>query len=225
MVNDLIVVAGATHREGFIDEYEQQLANAGIQFHLEPLSDLPGGANSITIRRRLAYMRAMCDKFSDYERIVMTDAWDVLFFGTKEEVLEKVPSTGLLVSTERNCYPEPGLAPQFTSASPWRFMNNGMLCGVPGEILKWCGEADGHGDMNILDQAWFNRARAKKSPWFGADEHTMIFYVVSATQEDGALQVKHGRPWNTRYDSFPNFIHFSGKCPSEGVRAMIKENQ
>ena len=225
MGSDVIVVAGATHRDGFLDEYEAQLAKADIPFHLEKLDPLPYGANSITMRRRIDYMRTVAGKFSDYHRIVMTDAWDVLFYGTKEEILEKVPKKGILVSTERNCYPEPDLAPRFHSASPWRFINNGMLCGAPNEILQWCDEAEREGDLAILDQAWFNRARANNLPWFGADEYTMLFYVVSETLEDGALQAYRGRLWNTRYNTAPNFIHFSGHCPSDGVRKMLEEAQ
>ncbi len=221
-MKDVIVVAGATHREGFLDEYEFKLEEAEIDFHLWPLENLPSGANSINMRRRIDYMRGVAEKFADYQRIIMTDAWDVLFFGTREEVMEKVPTTGIFVSTERNCYPEPKLTSRFTSASPWRFMNNGMLCGAPSEIIDWCSVAECEGDLNILDQAWFNRARANRTMWFGADESTMLFYVVSSTQEDGALQVRHGRPWNTRYNTFPNFLHFSGKCPDDRFRALLR---
>lgn len=221
-MNDLIVVAGATHRSGMLDEYEAQLAAAGIDFHLWPLDPLPAGANSINMARRIAYIRAVAERFSDQSKIVMTDAWDVMFFGTREEVIEKVPENGVFVSTERNCYPEPHLASKFTAASAWRFMNNGMLCGSPKNLLAFAELASTEGDLSILDQAWFNRNRVSGHPFFGADEYTMLFYVVSATQEDGALQMKNGRPWNTRYDTFPCFLHFSGQCPTDRFRAMLR---
>ena len=93
MGSDVIVVAGATHRDGFLDEYEAQLAKADIPFHLEKLDPLPYGANSITMRRRIAYMRSMCEKFIDYERIAMTDAYDVLLAPnvTVGELMDKIP--------------------------------------------------------------------------------------------------------------------------------------
>lgn len=218
-MNDLIVVAGATHREGFIDEYESQLRNAGVDFHLEPLFDLPAGANSITMQRRIDYIRKVCEKFVSYDKVVMTDAWDVLFYGTKEEVLSKIPGT-MIVSAERNCYPEPHLAPHFQSSSPWRFANNGMLAGSPAYMLEWCDRALNEGDLAILDQAWFNRRCATGSDLVHLDETTDLFYVVSATQEDGSLQMRDGRPVNAASGKFPNFFHFSGKCPDFWFRKL-----
>lgn len=218
----IIVVAGATHREGFLDEYESQLASADIPFHLEPLPTLASGANSITMRRRIDYMRAMCEKFIDYKRIVMTDAWDVLLMAPKEELINKVPIDGMVVSGERNCYPEPHLHSKFYSSSAWRFVNNGCLAGNPEYILEWIEKASETDDLEILDQAWFNRRRAESWTPLWIDETTELFYVVSATQEDGALQMKRYRPCNTRYDTTPCFFHFSGRCPDDRFRAMLK---
>ncbi len=89
----VIVVAGATHREGFIDEYEAQLAKEDIPFHLEPLEPLPLGANSITMRKRISYFRRIAERFIDYKALYITDAWDVLCFATKHELIDKAPAT------------------------------------------------------------------------------------------------------------------------------------
>lgn len=225
MGNEVIVVAGATHRAGLLDEYEAQLAAAGIDFHLEPLSNLPAGANSINMGRRITYIRSIATKFPDYDRIVMTDAWDVLFYGSKRELLVKLGS-GPEISAERNCYPEPHLAPRILATYqceplPWVFANNGLLHGHPEELLRFCERAESLGDLQVLDQAWFNRRLAENTGIFGLDTLTDIYYVVSATQEDGALQMKDGRPWNSRCDSFPCFFHFSGQCPVDGFRDLL----
>ncbi len=83
---ELIVIAGCTERRGMLDEYERQLAAADIPFFLESLDPLPAGANSITMARRIAYVRKMARQFAAYRKIVITDAWDVLFFGSASEV-------------------------------------------------------------------------------------------------------------------------------------------
>lgn len=216
----IIVVAYATHRAGMLDEYEAQLASADIPFHLEQASPMPQGANSITMRRRIDYMRAICEKFIDYELIVMTDAWDVLFFGDKQTLVDKIRGR-FTVSGERNCYPEGHLSPMFKSRSQWRFVNNGMLTGAPEEILAFLAWADTTPDLHILDQAWFNR-RAAEGDAFYLDESTEFFYVVSAWMEDGSLKLKDGRPWNSRYGTYPAWFHFSGKCPDDRFRAMLR---
>lgn len=220
---DVIVVAGATHREGFIDEYETQLAQADIPFYLEQLEPLPGGANSITMRKRLVYWRKMAEMFIDYKVIIITDAWDVLFFGTRKELIEKSP-VRLLCSAERNCYPEPHLTTMIHGDTPWKYANNGCIAAAPDYLVTWCHFAEEMGDLDILDQAWFNRRLAEEHrSVVTLDETTSLFYVVSATQEDGALQCKDGRPYNSTCDTHPSFLHFSGKCPSDGVRKMLEE--
>ena len=221
---EVVVIAGATHREGLMDEYEAQLAKAEIPFHVEPLEHLPLGANSITMRKRIAYFRKMAEMFYDSRVIYITDAWDALFFGTRQELIDKAPET-FLCSAERNCYPEADLASQITGTTPWRYANNGMVAANPMFLSGWCDEAEKLGDLDILDQAWFNRRRAYNETFYELDTTTNLFYVVSSWLEDGALQVKKERPWNSSCETFPAFLHFSGKCPTDGVRKMLREAQ
>ena len=120
-MNDVIVVMGATHREGFMDEYEQSLSAADIPFHVEPLPALSHGANSISMSMRINYFRKMAEKFWNYQALFITDAWDVMFFGTREELIAKAPIGGFLCSAERNCYPEAHLAQSIAGTTPWRY--------------------------------------------------------------------------------------------------------
>ncbi len=219
---DVIVVAGATHRKGFLDEYEAQLAKADIPFHLEQLDPLPAGANSITMGRRIDYWRKMAERFSDYGCLYLTDAWDVLCFASRQELIDKATKT-FICSGERNCYPEYHLSDKIMGITPWRYANNGCVAANPQFLLGWCDDAEKIGNLDILDQAWFNRRRAYRDGFYELDVTTELFYVVSEKLEDGALQVKNGRPWNSRCDTLPAFLHFSGHCPSDGVRKMLEE--
>jgi hypothetical protein len=218
---ELIVIAGCTERRGMLDEYERQLAAVDIPFFLEALEPLPAGANSITMARRIAYVRKMARQFAAYRKIVITDAWDVLFFGSASEVAAKIPE-GILVSAERNCYPEGDLGDKIQGTTPWRYANPGMIAGTSNSLLEWAAQAEQTADQNILDQAWFNRRRAEGSPLVPLDETTKLFYVVSANLEAGELQMEEGRPWNGLCETFPNFFHFSGGCPTDGFRKMLE---
>lgn len=221
---NIIVVAGATHREGMIDEYEASLAKSDIPFHLEPLDPLPSGANSINMRRRISYWRKMAAKFSDYDCLYLTDAWDVVLSASKQELIDKSPDT-MIVSAERNLYPESHLVDRIHGATAWKFCNNGCVAANPSYLLAWCDQAERTSDLDMLDQGWFNRRLAEGSHLVELDTQTSLFYVVSAWLEDGALQKKDGRPWNSVTSQFPCFLHFSGKCPSDGVRKMLEEAQ
>jgi len=226
----VIVIAGCTHRAGLVDEYERSLRDKDIEFHLEHVDPMPEGANSITMHRRINYWRKMAEQFKDYETIFITDAWDVLFFGTKQELLDKSPKT-LLISAERCCYPNYQLADSIQGDTPWRYANNGMIVSSPEYLLEWIKKAEEISDLNILDQAWFNHRLSEGRGNIVLDTTTNLFYVVSATLEDGALRAKNGRPWNSKCDTFPNFLHFSGKegagnvwnIRMDEVRQMLQE--
>jgi hypothetical protein len=219
---ELIVIAGCTERRGLLDVYERQLAVARVPFYLEQLTPLLSGANSITMSRRIAYVRKMAQQFADYRKIVITDAWDVLFYGNAEEVAAKIPD-GILVSAEQNCYPEGELGDRIQGTTFWRYANPGMIAGTPEALLDWASHAEKTADQNILDQAWFNRRLAEGSALTPLDETTRLFYVVSATLERGELQIKDGKPWNRFCGTFPNFFHFSGGCPTYEFYKMMEE--
>lgn len=219
-MNDVIVVAACTHREGFLDEYEEQLNAAGVPFHIEQIEPLVGGANGFTIRIRAEFLRKMATRFIDYKILYATDGWDVLFVGTRQDLLDNAP-TSFLCAAERSCYPEPHLAERVAGESPWRFVNAGLIACPPDALLRWCDEVEQTAELTLLDQAWLNRRLSEQSPLVTIDTHTELFYVVSSALEDGALQMKNGRLWNSRYDTFPAFFHFSGKCSPDRIRGML----
>jgi hypothetical protein len=222
-VKDVIVCCYLTHRNGMMDEYDQQLRQAEIDtcFHIVTL---PDGINSVTARWKLEYMQEMCDRLQAYSRIVFTDAWDVLFFGTREDLLTKLPACPV-VSAERNCWPEPEIAEHLISQTPWRFSNPGLISGGPSELLEWIDDALKTPSLDLMEQAWMNRRLAARDLPFALDGLTYAFYTVSADQEDGALQIKDDQIWNSRFDTYPQFFHFSGKCPSRAFRDTLRTGE
>lgn len=221
-MKELIVVGGYTHRDHMMDEYEQQLIDAGVPYYFKQVEPMPNGPNSMTMRRKLAFMRDMSINFKDYNRIVFSDLFDVLFFGNLEEVAAKLPDV-VMFSGERNCYPEPHLAPQFKAYSRWRYANAGMSCGDPNYVADWCDLVlKWNHELDMLDQQWLNRRAVEDHDCiFWIDEYTTVFYTVSSTQEDGALRMDNGRPFNSVTEQYPNFFHFSGRCHTTSFREML----
>lgn len=223
-MKDVIVVAGATHYEHLMSEYEQTLRDAEVPFHFETVEPMADGPNSMTMRRKISFVRAMAEQFSEYDRVVISDAFDVLFVGRREELALKLPDY-VVVSAERNCYPEPHLSPRFSSPGPWRYVNAGLMSGSPDRLISWCDRIAAMTEIDILDQAWLNRRASEHSDLFVLDEITAAFYTVS-THEDGKLKFRDGRPWNSMFDTEPNFFHFSGRCSPESFRnSLVKCGQ
>jgi hypothetical protein len=219
-MKDVIVISAITERRHMIDEYEDQLEASGIEFHLEPIS-LENGIVSITARWKFEHIAKMCEKFSEYQKIIFTDAWDVLFFGTKEDLLRNIPA-GPLVSAERNLWPEENLDFRRTLRSPWRYCNAGMMCGSPSDFFEWTDHELSMPNLDLMEQAYLNRKIASGSYGFNLDIYTSLFYTVSCDREDGSLRLKNGKLWNSKFDTYPQFFHFSGKCSSVPFRAMLR---
>lgn len=219
-MKDVIVVSYATHRAGLLDEYEQQLKDAQIDFHLESV-ELADGINSVTARWKFAFMLRMTKRFADYECIVFTDAWDVLFFGTRDDLMPKIPKV-CAISAERDCWPEDDLAQQIAHHGPWRYCNAGMMGGSTQGIMAFVNGVSPFPELDLMEQQWLNRRLVEgRCPWM-VDCATSLFYTVSQYHEDGSLQIKDGKLWNSHFNSFPQFLHFSGKCPTEPFQAMLR---
>lgn len=222
-MKDVIVVSPITERRGMLDEYEDQLAAAGIDFHLEAVQ-LADGINSMTARWKFGFLKRMCERFGEYSRIIFTDAWDVLFFGSKEELLEKIPALPIM-SAERNCWPENDLNFKQEIPGPWRYYNAGMVAGCPLDIFTVVSNLLHMDDLDIMEQAWMNRQLARGRTPFSIDSRTELFYTVSFDREDGSLQTRDGKLWNLTTGTCPQFFHFSGKCSSAPFRAMLREGE
>jgi hypothetical protein len=213
-----IVCAGATHHEHLLDSYTKQLMKADIPFHLQSVSAMPNGPNSMTMRRKIEFVRQMATLFvGHYDRIIISDAFDVQFCGTLPRDLPF-----LLISAEANLYPEPNLAPLFTSEGPWKYVNAGLMIGSPGHLFAWCAACEKHGELGTLDQQWLNRRHSEGFlDLVPIDSTTQLFYTVTR-DEHQTLEMRGDSPYNTIHHTHPCFFHFSGRTPVAPFRAMLR---
>jgi hypothetical protein len=227
-MNDVIVIASFTGRLGLLDAYQQQLSTAQVDFHFEQIDR---ATSSFDMASRLDYWRRIARKFLDYKTVIITDAWDVMFVGTKERLLINLASTAplnVLISAERNCFPGPefgydDLTNAIINPSPWRYANPGMVAANPAKLLEWIEKAEQTKDLNISDQAWCNRRLADGTVLVPLDRFTNVFYVISYNDgrlEDGSLQNSGGYLSNRVYDTYPSFFHFAGHGPGEALRVL-----
>src|SRR6185369_11459352 len=94
---------------GLLPQYRTQVEQAGIDFEVHRI---PTPTNQVgNLGEYLAGLRKYAS--NGYDKMVFTDAWDVLFFGSENEVLDKIPDYGVLLGAERNCWPDEYLNPHF----------------------------------------------------------------------------------------------------------------
>ena len=229
MNEPLRVVTACTQRAGLLNIYEKQLKNAGIPLTVIPLDGIPHNVGNLGWKIDL--FRRICDMFPRTERLVISDAWDVLFYGSSSDVISKIDKHGLLLAAERNCWPDAYLAEYFPGTTPWRFFNGGLTAGTREEILMWMDAIEKHAsyEPRMIDQQWLNLLRIKRLPNISTsserpnypnysilvplDTRTELIYCM--VQEKGELALDSNcMPINTLTGTHPNFIHFNGKVDS-----------
>lgn len=215
-MNEIILITVSTRtpdnpESGWLALYLKQLAEAGVDSHLEMIESFPNQGGGGTLGAKVAKLRELVQRFYHYQNIIITDAFDVQFFGTREDLIAKMPESWVVLAAEKNCYPEPELAAKIPQAGPWCYVNGGCLCGTPAWFMVWLEEIEKHRayEPNALDQGWFNRRLSERDPIVRIDYMTNIFYCLFNEGVD--LDFENGIPVNTFYGSRPSFIHANGQ--------------
>lgn len=216
------VIMGASATNKLMSRYLRQLDAAVIPhqvYHIDVKFPSDG-----TVKFGLDLWRRIAEDNGNYDRLVLTDAWDVLCYASKEHIehtLSQFPDT-VVFAAERNCHPEPDLAPSIPDRGPWRFVNGGMLTASPKALLEWCDSVRRHEQYvaDMIGQQWFNRRLAEHDPLIEIDWETRLFYCMY--REEGELVVADGAPVNSIYGTTPAFIHFNGSWPHEATVEMLE---
>lgn len=132
-----LAVSLCSERRGYVSVLERQLKREGIEFQVEIDQDF-------SWRRRALW--AMKKASDNQDRLLLfLDPWDVVFCGTKSELMHELYQSHITVSGDRNCWPDPQFKTEYffkdgDVLSPWRYVNVGVIIG-PGskisEAMEW----------------------------------------------------------------------------------------
>ena len=226
MESDFLLITSMSAPNKLSSRYFAQLDAAGIPYRVYPNSMTT--PNDGSLGACATAWRRWAEENSSYSRLIITDAWDVLCYGTHERVNEILLSlpTFPVFAGERNCYPQPELASLITGRTPWRFVNGGMLTSSPGDLINWCNLIELHPAYNpyMLAQQWLNQGLAAGDPLVKVDWETRLFYCLFLEDQGNELGVKDGQPFNALTSTSPPFIHFNGSWPTEPFLRMMGEN-
>ena len=210
-MKDIVVAIGASQIHGTLPEYIRQLSRAGIEIYLINLQGSPWLHRGGHISEKIAKTRETIQRLSEYRYVVMSDGFDVTFYGTKDGLLARMPKEGVLQAAEKNYYPDSGLKDLIPDRGPWRFANGGLSAGSPEAYWKWCDAVLHHPryEPHCLDQDFMNLLLSERSPWMTIDSNTELFFCLFGGYDE--LQFVNGEPLNTYHDTWPLFVHANGK--------------
>ena len=217
-MKDLLVVTGSSlppsdPRTGMLSLYLIQLSKADIDTHLVTHTDVPtadGGAPG-TLEFFIQSIRSVAHKFSEYERLIITDGWDVVFFGNKSDVIRNIPMDKCLIGAAKECYPWNLAVREPASGDTNRlYTNGGMLAGTPEHILRLADAMATHPRYRhkLENQGMMNIMLAENTELFYHDNKTELFFTLYDGYPE--LDFENGIPVNTLYGTHPAFLHANG---------------
>ena len=219
-MSDLIVFTAASKRSRLFDLLERQLAEAALPLHVKVYPRGSSWASISTTEMMLANIEEALSL--GHEKIVMIDAFDMLFFGNKDEIVAKIPDR-VLFCADRNLVPPTMDESKFPSTeTPWRFVNGGGMAGTRGAFERFVDSirSQGYDDATETNNTVFNRILSSGGDRaFDIDGRAEIFHNMYLGE--GELSVRDGRPFNGLTGTFPNFFHFTGGADSSGFLEML----
>lgn len=225
----MIVLVCATGIQKTMPLYLRQLQAAGFDCEWG-CHDLPIGHHAGSWRGKVFWQRDALARLDPAEQVLLTDGWDIVFQGTREEVEEKFPlSDEIVISGEKNCWPDWALQSQYPMGpTPWMFVNSGGIAGTAGVLLAEMERALTHEDLVEDDQrmwTWLfltgNRIRIDYECRLF---QTMFLNIVGS---DLWVRAQDKRLSNGRTGTTPNFLHWNGgDCwPPETLKLLGMEEQ
>jgi len=223
MASSFILLTNASASSKLMPMYLSQLLAAEIPHRV--YNEMMTSPNDGSMGRCIEAWRRWAQENASYDRLIITDAWDVLCYGTKEQVAEALPKYPIVVfAAERNCYPEPELATRIGNwGTPWNFVNAGMLTASPQGLIDWCAAVEAHPqyDPGMLGQQWLNRRWSEASDLIHIDFRTRLFYCMFLESQEPYMMKMEGRPFNSYTGNFPPLVHFNGSWPWQPFLEMM----
>lgn len=235
------VLLCSTHEGGRQLLLCEQLRDAKIAFEVgAPDGELGHG---LSWRPKLEWFRDALGRCDPSEWVILSDAWDVVFQAPHDPdgprvALERAltfhcPSTGALVSGEKNCWPDTDRQVHYAMGpTPWMFVNSGGIAGRARELsamLTW-GLENFHDYICEDDQRFWtsmhlHQAGAGRTPRLGKvqiDYHCQVFQTMFLNASDELQIQPAGAMVNTRTTSIPFFLHWNGgsNWPTQPLQLM-----
>jgi len=154
---------------------------------------------------------------SEIERFVFCDAFDVIILGSPQEFDEKLDwQEGVMLSAEKNCWPDSNLANQFSEIdSPFKYVNSGLYYASS----KWFINLIEYNKPNYEDDDQLYMTNFYlNAPDVMLDTRQTIFNSHSFIA-DGEYGYENGRVQVLGNE--PIFIHLNGRTIDEKLNALI----
>lgn len=186
--------------------------------------------------------RAIEDGTIKSEFILFADAFDVVFAGGRDEIVERWAAAfnghKITWNAETNCFPDANLAAFHPpSPSPWRYFNSGLSIGMteaylaifdqmgvdawPDDFIKPDGQWHHTNDQGELMKKFLFGQCGEHEPRMNLDTGCVLFQTLVGVPAD-ILAIEDGRIRNTVTDSHPVVFHANGPKESDVYHKVLQ---
>lgn len=158
---------------------------------------------------------------AQFSHMLFTDSADTLAIAGETEILSKyeaIGRPGVLISGEKNCHPDAGLAPIYPpSVTGWKYLNSGGWIGTRESViqcLSWCASTGIVDDQRAWTHGYLSGAIPVK-----VDSGCVVFQTCN--RQAGELIRIGMRIRNNRTGTFPCVIHWPGPWRSDALLNLI----
>ena len=147
------------------------------------------------------------------------------FYGSKEDVIRKIPTDRCLIGAAKECYPWGVAARERTSDDTiWMYANGGLIAGTPETFIKLADAMRNHPQYRARfeNQGMMNVMLKEKSEAFHHDGHTELFYCLFDGYDE--LDFEKGLPVNTVCNTRPQFLHANGHWDTREMFARYERS-
>jgi hypothetical protein len=159
-------------------------------------------------------------KNSQITEFIFVDAYDVIALSSPQEVIEKIKDrTKMLISVEKNCWPNSELASQYPKTdSEWKYINSGSYYS-PSKLFIDMIEANPPFYIDD-DQLWLTNRFLNNPNDKVLDYDCEVFQAYSFIADDD-FGYKNKRLQNLKTKSQPVLIHSNGKTDDTKVLDLL----
>ena len=147
-----------------------------------------------------------------YDFVLFTDAYDVAYYGTKSDIIERFLSfkKPIVFGSERFCNPDPHLEKEYKLRDvDFPFLNSGMFIGYAWALNQFIGKYQ-YNDVDD-DQRFWTRQFLNNPDFFALDYENQLFLNTAGINEtDISILTKKGRKEINYRGKQPLFVHVNG---------------
>jgi hypothetical protein len=218
----ILIASAADCQKGYFRSLTRQVHSAGIDFLWKQLVPF-------SWRRLLLWELEVAQAYPQ-TTIVFVDSWDMLFLGTRDELVEVLSDQSLLFHSEKVCWPHSYKANSYPAAtSQWRFVNGTGPAGSADSIsaaieygmshFPLLGDGTGTFDVTIdNDQRFWTDVYLSGMGKLDT-ECRLSQSLVDA--KNGDFTIRDGRLINNVTGTKPLFVHANGAQSMIGFRHMM----